>query len=1084
MLTDIVGYTSLTQRDESAALRLLEEHRQILRPVLRDHSGREVKTIGDAFLVEFPNALDATRCAIAIQKSMYERNARAAGTKIELRIGLHVGDVVRQNGDILGDAVNLVSRVEPMAEPGGICVSADVYNQVRNKIELSLAPLGAPSLKNVQFPVSLFRVELPWLVTSLARKTPWVARPAEQAVLRQAVERAAKGNGSALVLVGESGVGKTRLAEEIIRGAESEGFRVLRGRAFPGELVTPYSHWAEMVREYLRDAPPALVYKAVGTGAGELVRLVPMLAEKLGPLPPAPTTDPESARVRFYETVTQFFVNLSQESPIVLLFDDLQWADVSSIRLLEFAIRSLAGHRWLILGTSQEPEPGATSPVAEMFRYLRKNDLLTTVPIHRMDAGSVGAMIAKTFGEGEVSEEFRDMIHDRTGGNPFFVEEVLRSLVEEGSIYRTPQDQWERKAISEIEIPETVREVVKQRFNRLDDSTQSTLRIASVLGTEFPFELLKEVAGVGEEPLIEQLERLVRAGLIEETKGPSRLLTYAFTDPQLRQILYDEMLTPRRTRYHRKAAEALEKLTQGHAEEFAGELAYHYREGHDVPRALEFALLAAERSLRVYGYKEAERHYRTALELLEEVPDDRARARALQGLGDVHFALGDLESTVAEWERATHLYESTGEALRAGDLCATLADVVRLNPQFSLGHPQRVEGLLERGRRLLESIPPTRELALLYDELAVRLSETDRLAEARRILEKGLEVARSIGDPDTEQYVRADLLFTFSVREKEKAIASLEEGERYAARAGKVQWSALSSSRNNLTIASLYVTGDPVASLQWSDRAIESGQKSRNRAIESEAWIRRVTPLVWIGRIAEANESVRRSEALRASGASAVDTRLGRALGLLALLRGDFSDAHRWLSKLVDGQSLSLQLQVVPDLAEAYRQQRDLDAAEAVLRRLDGRWPESLDGMRVMSAFPYLRVRAGLVEVLLERPRDAARTREIERLSDAVHELAVVLDNPAGLGLDARLRGALAGRDGRSTAEIAQLEDAVRHFRKSEYVVELPLTLERLARAYREAGDTEKSRSSEEEAETLRRGFRAHRPESTRPAVT
>ena len=132
MLTDLVGYSALTQRDESGALRLLEEHREIVRPLLRVHAGREVKTIGDAFLVEFPNALDATRCALAIQKSLHERNAKAQGPKIELRIGLHVGDVEQQDGDIYGDAVNIVSRVEPMAEPGGICVSGDVFNQVRN----------------------------------------------------------------------------------------------------------------------------------------------------------------------------------------------------------------------------------------------------------------------------------------------------------------------------------------------------------------------------------------------------------------------------------------------------------------------------------------------------------------------------------------------------------------------------------------------------------------------------------------------------------------------------------------------------------------------------------------------------------------------------------------------------------------------------------------------------------------------------------------------------------------------------------------------------------------------------------------
>ncbi|MGI0084030.1 MAG: adenylate/guanylate cyclase domain-containing protein [Nitrososphaerales archaeon] len=164
MFTDIVGYTSLSQRDEALAMKLLTEHNDLLRPQFKRFGGREVKAIGDSFLVEFTNALDAVRCALAIQEALHERNQEALGRKLEIRIGIHVGDVIRgKKGDILGDAVNVSSRVEPVAEPGGICISEQTYDHVRNKLNaISFVKLKVPTLKNVSIPIDIYKVVLPW----------------------------------------------------------------------------------------------------------------------------------------------------------------------------------------------------------------------------------------------------------------------------------------------------------------------------------------------------------------------------------------------------------------------------------------------------------------------------------------------------------------------------------------------------------------------------------------------------------------------------------------------------------------------------------------------------------------------------------------------------------------------------------------------------------------------------------------------------------------------------------------------------------------------------------------------------------
>jgi class 3 adenylate cyclase len=164
MFADIVGYTSLSQWSESLALQLLGEYRQVLRPFFPRHSGSEIKTIGDGFLVEFASALEAVRCAFEIQQSLHERNASQLlpEKSINVRIGIHLGDVIHDESDVYGDAVNVASRIEPLSEPGGICISEQVYDHVRNKFEFPLVSLGRKELKNVEIPIEVYRVALPW----------------------------------------------------------------------------------------------------------------------------------------------------------------------------------------------------------------------------------------------------------------------------------------------------------------------------------------------------------------------------------------------------------------------------------------------------------------------------------------------------------------------------------------------------------------------------------------------------------------------------------------------------------------------------------------------------------------------------------------------------------------------------------------------------------------------------------------------------------------------------------------------------------------------------------------------------------
>lgn len=771
MFTDMVGSTSAAQANEAGALQLLREQQALLRPIFSTHQGREIKSMGDGFLVEFSSALRGAECALEIQKQLRERNARPGVAPILLRVGVHLGDVEEQDGDILGDAVNIASRIEPLAEASGICISGPVFDQVRNKIPYPCTQLEHAFLKNIDTPISVYSVDLPWVVPPAARLTPWTDREAELRTIDRIVADAAAGHGQFVAFSGESGIGKTRLAQEGIRKAEGRGFRTLRGRGHQDEQPVPYSLWVQVVRSFLREAPPPLLYK-VSTGCGSsLAKLAPEAGERLGPLPAAEEDSSEAGRLRFFEGIAQFLINLGRESPLVIFLDDLQWSDPGSLRLLNYLAEPLRGQPILLLLTYRDTAEDEAPVVRTVMQDLARVQSLVQVPVKRMEGNPARQLVGAILGTADPPFDLVGLVGQKTGGNPLFVEELLRSMTEEQQLVRRG-DVWVSSGIGTVSVPSTMRDVILKRVARAGERSQSLLSVGSVLGQEFDFELLRVVSGLEADPLLEQVEALLRARLLREREISPGRSVYVFADDQTREVLYQELSLVRRQRYHLKAAQHIEARLTDDGDERAGELSLHYRRGDDAVKALGWTLRAAKYSVKLYAREQAIEYLQTALKILNDAPDEGVRAEVLEQRGDQFELLGRYEEATRSRTEASQLYEKLGENRRAGAVLRLAATHARwtLLGEFDVDEVQ-----LNHARALLESRGPSPELVQLYLDYSSFLEAAGRFKEVQPILTRAVEVAEAVGDATLKAAVRLKLLVTLPVSARAEALGQLDQ---------------------------------------------------------------------------------------------------------------------------------------------------------------------------------------------------------------------------------------------------------------------------------------------------------------------
>ena len=602
----------------------------------------------------------------------------------------------------------------------------DITEKEFQLIDLTAKP-QTQTTRQVAVPVTAFK-EPRWT-------TPLISRTEELSKLRSLFDNALAKRSNLVALRGEAGVGKSRLMHEFGSYAQTNGASVLSGRATENGL--PYAPWVDVTRQYTSAAPGEALRRMLGGNASELVKLVPDIAAKLGTIPPPRPLGEAQDKIRFYETVTQFFKAVSNQAPLLLLFEDMQYADQPSLDLLQYFVRSTNNLRVLTI-CSAPPQQGAESgPLEQVFFELNRERMLENINVKNLGEPETVELIEAAFGEQAVSPEFANLVYQHTSGNPFFVEEVLHSLVENGTIFRTEKG-WDRKPIQDIAIPQTVKTALRSRLTKLDKETLSMLQWAAVVGVEFDFEVLKEATQLSDDTLLDKLESTVKQGLVVEV--PRQANTFAFADERIRELLLDELIQLKKKRCHAKIAEAMEKTYAKNLEGRAEAIAAHYSDADNKVLALRYSIIAGDRNRTIFAHEQAARDYSRALTLIDE-GKDAERAGVLDKLAQSQASGGMFQESIQTYRQAIATYERLHDA----ESCA------RIIPQLSWV-VYRVEGAQEAlsvAKQALKYVEDAKESAAaagIYSNLANLLGTIDEVEEAKEWARKAQGVGEKSGN--------------------------------------------------------------------------------------------------------------------------------------------------------------------------------------------------------------------------------------------------------------------------------------------------------------------------------------------------
>jgi predicted ATPase/class 3 adenylate cyclase len=687
LFADLKGSMELlAERDPEEARHLLDPVLDRMMAAVHQYEGTVNQVMGDGIMALFgaplaheDHAVRACYAALRMQEAVKQYAAevqRSHGVPLHMRVGLNAGEVVvRSIGSDLhmdytavGQTTHLAARMEQIAMPGAILITPAVLGLVEGFVQVKA--LGAMPVRGLRDPLEVYEVTGAGVVRSRLQAAAarglsrFVGRQHELETLQQALAQAQAGHGQVVALVGEAGVGKSRLVYEVVHSHRTQGWLVLASASVPYGKATPYVPVIDLLKRYChveeRDDPRTMRAKVTGqllTLDEALQETIPALLALLDALPadsPFLTLDPLQRRQRTLDGLKRLLLRESQVQPLLLVFEDLHWIDTETQALLDTLVESVPTARLLLL-VNHRPEYQHGWGGKTYYRQLRLDPL---------PPASADAFLQALLGSDPSLAPLNPLLITRTGGNPFFLEESVRTLVETGMLVGAPGAYQLAQPLASLRMPATVQTVLAARIDRLPPEEKHLLQTAAVIGTEVPLPLLQAIAELAEADLYRYLAQLQAAEFLYETRlFPEREFT--FKHALTHEVAYNGLLQERRRILHTRIVEALEGLYSDRLAEQVERLAYHAMRGEVWDKALAYGRQAGTRAAARSAYHEAVACFEQTLVALAQLPECRD---TLEQAIDLRCELRNALLPLGEQARLfAHLRDAEALAERLGD---------------------------------------------------------------------------------------------------------------------------------------------------------------------------------------------------------------------------------------------------------------------------------------------------------------------------------------------------------------------------------------------------------------------------------
>jgi class 3 adenylate cyclase/tetratricopeptide (TPR) repeat protein len=812
LFTDLVGSTELAVRLGAEFDGPRRAHDTALRSAVEANGGTVIKGMGDGVMATFGAAADALAAARAAQQSIHRLNRQGRGPALSIRVGLSAGDVSFEETDCYGEPVIEAARLCAAAGGDRIFATDIVRTLAGCRRAAGFAPVGLLELKGLPDPLPV--VEVLWereerSTTPLPARlavtgTSFVGRAEELDLLHRGYEAVRKSSQRQVVLVGgEPGLGKTTVVAQAVRAWHEAGATVAMGWC-EEDVRAPYRPFIDALAHLVAAAPPEVLHAHVARQGGNLLPLVPGLANRLDRVPDRISTDPESERFLLFSAVADLLTGLSELAPIVLFLDDLHWADAGTASLLRSLATASEPARLLIVGTFRSDELKGDHPMGQALAAFRRVPAVSRLHLGGLSSRDVVELLEHWTGAdgGAGAARLASHLVAETDGNAFFVTEVVRHLDETGQL----ADLSTAAPGAQTLMPDSVREVLGERVARLGSHADEVLAAAAVIGSEFGLGTLGAVTGMDESKMLSLLADASTAALVREVAGtPGR---FQFTHALVQHAILANLGATREASLHRRVAEALE--TDHDAGTQVAELAHHWLQAtrrSDSARARDWARQAGEDAMVSLAPGDAVAYFRQALLLHDQIGDDDVPMRI-----DLLTRLGTAERQAGDPEHRDTLLKAARLARREGDgarlAAAALANNSGTFSVFGGLDTERIE-MLEAA---IEAGQGNGQQALLLGTLANELTYSGDFARRRRLVDEALAAARASGDPSRHLHVLNLVYYPLWVPETlDERLAMTEESLALVAQVDDpvTQFWTASTSQSNLAQAGRVAESDP-----------------------------------------------------------------------------------------------------------------------------------------------------------------------------------------------------------------------------------------------------------------------------------